>query len=66
MTYENCVKYRDEAQDEKTKNFWNERIARKYPDKVEEELGNNAEPIVEINEDQDPADEVKPKKRKKK
>jgi len=35
MTYENCIKYRDEAKDEKTKNFWAERVKRKYPEKVE-------------------------------
>jgi len=39
MTYENCLKYRDEAQDEKTKLFWDERVKRKYPEKfVKEEV----------------------------
>ena len=34
MTYENCLKYRDEADNEKDTLFWNDRIKRKYPDKV--------------------------------
>ena len=34
MTYENCLKYRDEAKDDKTKTFWDERIKRKYPNEV--------------------------------
>ena len=34
MTYENCLKYRDEAKDDKTKLFWDERIKRKYPEQV--------------------------------
>ena len=34
MTYENCKKYQEEAKDEKTKKFWEERIARKYPERV--------------------------------
>ena len=34
MTYENCLKYKDEATTEKMKLFWDERIKRKYPDKV--------------------------------
>ena len=33
MTYENCLKYRDEAKDDKTKAFWDKRIKRKYPEK---------------------------------
>ena len=61
MTYENCVKYRDEAQDIETKLFWAERITRKYPDAEEPELGNNAEPIVELNEDEDIEEKPKPK-----
>jgi len=32
MTKQNCIKYRDEATDEKTKKFWTDRIARKYPE----------------------------------
>jgi hypothetical protein len=36
MTYENCKKYYEEAEDEKTRKFWQERIKRKYPDKVSE------------------------------
>ena len=35
MTYENCIKYRDEAKDEATKKFWADRIARKYPETLE-------------------------------
>jgi len=35
MTYENCKKYMEEAEDEKEKEFWANRIKRKYPDKVE-------------------------------
>ena len=31
---ENCKKYAEEAKDEETKTFWEERIKRKYPDKV--------------------------------
>ena len=31
MTYENCIKYRDEATTDKMKLFWDERIKRKYP-----------------------------------
>ena len=34
MTYENCLKYMNEAKEDKMKLFWNERIKRKYPDKV--------------------------------
>ena len=33
MTYENCLKYRDEADNEKDTLFWDERIKRKYPEK---------------------------------
>ena len=35
MTLENCKKYEKEAKDEKTKKFWADRIARKYPDTLE-------------------------------
>lgn len=39
MTIENCKKYLEEAKDEKTKLFWDERIKRKYPEmKVEKEV----------------------------
>ena len=34
MTYENCLKYIEEAKDEETKKFWADRIARKYPEKI--------------------------------
>ena len=34
MTYENCKKYLEEAKEEKTKKFWDERIKRKYPEKI--------------------------------
>ena len=34
MTYENCLKYRDEATDIETKLFWAERITRKYPEQA--------------------------------
>lgn len=37
MTYENCLKYMNEAKDEKTKLFWEERIKRKYPISIIEE-----------------------------
>lgn len=37
MTYENCLKYMNEAKDEKEKLFWEERIKRKYPEKVVKE-----------------------------
>ena len=33
MTLENCKKYLEEAEDEETKKFWADRIARKYPEK---------------------------------
>jgi len=32
MTLANCKLYLAEAKDEKTKKFWDERIARKYPE----------------------------------
>jgi len=35
MTKENCIKYLNEATDEKLKKFWSDRIARKYPEKKE-------------------------------
>jgi hypothetical protein len=31
MTLENCLIYLEEAKDEDTKKFWQERIDRKYP-----------------------------------
>ena len=34
MTYENCLKYFEEAEDEKVKSFWRERMERKYPNLV--------------------------------
>ena len=34
MTYENCLKYRDEADNEKDRLFWDERVKRKYPEQV--------------------------------
>ena len=34
MTKENCIKYRDEAKNDKTKKFWADRIERKYPEKI--------------------------------
>ena len=34
MTYENCKKYYEEAEDEETRKFWSERIKRKYPTEV--------------------------------
>ena len=37
MTYENCLKYAEEATDPKIKKFWEERIKRKYPQEVQEE-----------------------------
>jgi len=36
MTYENCIKYRDEATNEKDRLFWDERVRRKYPEKFKE------------------------------
>lgn len=53
MTYENCLKYFEEAEDKETKEFWRDRIARKYPDKAIEE-----KPKEEV--------EIKPKKKEKK
>ena len=50
MTYENCLKYMNEAKDEKDKLFWEERIKRKYPNMIKEEV----------------KEEVKPKKNSKK
>ena len=50
MTYNNCLKFLKEAKDEETKNFWADRIARKYPESVKK-----PEPVVE-----------KPKKKEKK
>ena len=35
MTLENCKLYLEEAKDEKTKKFWADRIARKYPETLE-------------------------------
>jgi len=35
MTLENCIKYLEEAKDDETKKFWEDRIARKYPDTLE-------------------------------
>ena len=32
MTYENCLKYMNEAANEKMRLFWDARIKRKYPD----------------------------------
>ncbi len=34
MTYENCIKYRDEAKNDKDRAFWDERVKRKYPNQV--------------------------------
>ena len=56
MTLENCKKYLEEAEDEETKKFWADRIARKYPESLEKIV----QPVVEeVKED-------KPKKSKKK
>ena len=52
MTYENCKKYMEEAEGEE-KEFWAERIKRKYPNVVEE--------VEEVKEEK-----PKPKKPKKK
>jgi len=35
MTLENCKLYLEQAEDEETKKFWADRIARKYPDTLE-------------------------------
>ena len=51
MTLENCKKYLAEAKDEETKKFWSDRIARKYPETLEEKV------VEEVKE-------VKPKKKK--
>ena len=51
MTLENCKKYLAEAKDEETKKFWADRIARKYPETLEEKV------VEEVKE-------VKPKKKK--
>jgi len=32
MTKANCIKYMDEATDEKLKKFWSDRLNRKYPE----------------------------------
>ena len=46
MTYENCKKYMDEAQEKSTKEFWAERIKRKYPEKsVIEKIVEEVKPI---------------------
>ena len=34
MTYENCLKYRDEADNDKDREFWHARLTRKYPEKI--------------------------------
>ena len=34
MTKENCIKYRDEADNDKDREFWDARIKRKYPTQV--------------------------------
>ena len=55
MTYENCLKYVNEAKEEGNEEmvlFWEKRLKRKYPDKVKEEVEEEEEP--------------KPKKTKKK
>ena len=54
MTLENCKKYLAEAKDEETKKFWADRIARKYPETLEEKV---VEEVEEVKE-------VKPKKKK--
>ena len=36
MTYENCIKYRDEAKTDEEREFWDERVKRKYPEKFVE------------------------------
>ncbi len=52
MTYENCLKYFEEAKSDEDKKFWDERIKRKYPEMIKEE----------VKEDK----EIKPKKKVKK
>lgn len=34
MTYENCLKYFEEATNDEDKAFWEARLKRKYPDKI--------------------------------
>jgi hypothetical protein len=34
MTYENCKKYMEESTNEKVKEFWANRIKRKYPNTI--------------------------------
>ena len=57
MTYENCLKYRDEADNDKDREFWDERIKRKYPDALKEQIEETLTEVIE---------EDKPKKRSKK
>ena len=56
MTYENCKKYMEEAKDEETRQFWADRIKRKYG--TLEEVEEVVEPVEEVEE--------KPKAKKKK
>ena len=57
MTYENCLKYQEEAQEEETREFWKNRIARKYPEKIV---------VKEIpKEEVEVKEEIKSKKKKK-
>lgn len=51
MTYENCKKYMEEAKDKETKTFWEERIARKYPDKVVKVVEKPKKKKKEVKED---------------
>jgi len=50
MTLENCIKYLEEAKDEDTKKFWEERIARKYPTVKEEKPVKKVKEVKEVEE----------------
>ena len=50
MTLANCKLYLDQAKDEETKKFWADRIARKYPEKLEEVVEEKPKPKKEKKE----------------
>jgi hypothetical protein len=45
MTYENCLKYMNEAKTEEERLFWKARLERKYPDKKVLEVVKESEPV---------------------
>ena len=53
MTLENCKLYLEQAKTEEDKKFWSDRIARKYPETLEEKVEKPKKKKIEKVEDGD-------------